>query len=357
MTQINPEQLDELIIHLQNGDFEFAETDTDTRVFSKLISELASMPKTNSEPADFFRVRDQMLNRIAESPQKTFSFSWISIRIFPKALRVTAGVIGTLMILVSLTMGTAVAALQSVPGEAIYSLKKIVENVQLILTSDENKIANLQIQFANNRLDEIQAVLQKKDDGELSDQEVKKLVSETVKDLNDTTAAVAKTKVPKLAIITKLNDLSNKLKTASIQNEGELEVELEKVIETAKISKEEAIKNLERAGLKVENKLITLVDSNKNEISASGKLTAVTESFISIGTAKFLINKDTEYVNGGFADLNIEARVDIEGEIKDNKTYAVRVTIITETKPEVKGVDTNNTQTEDSGILVIPENQ
>lgn len=357
MTRINPEQLDELITHLQNGDFEFAETDTQARAFSKLISELESMPRINSKPADFSRVKDQMLNRIAESPQKTFFISWISMRIFPKALRVTAGVIGTLMILVSLTMGTAVAALQSVPGDAIYSLKKIVENVQLKMTTDENKKANLQIQFANNRLDEIQAVLQKKDDGELSDQEVKKLVSETVKDLNDTTAAVAKTKIPKLAIITKLNDLSNKLKTASIQNEGELKVELEKVIETAKISKEEAIKNMERAGLKVENKLITLVENDANKISASGKLTAVTESFISIGTAKFLLNKDTKYVNGAFADLKIDAKVDIEGEIKDNKTYALKIVVIPEIKPEVKGADTNNAQTENSGILIIPENQ
>ncbi|HEX9502776.1 MAG TPA: DUF5667 domain-containing protein [Patescibacteria group bacterium] len=292
---------------------------------------LKSVSRTQVPAFDFARVRNQILDRISV-PQMAKSGVLARLNAFVPYLRMGGGVLASLLIVTSLTLATSVAALQSAPGSMIYPLKKIVENIQLRLAPADQR-TNLQLKFADNRADELQQVLDQNQQGKISNQEAETIVANTVKELQNTTAAAItanKTKPKSNSIVNKLANISNKLLAASVQSEGQLKIELEKAFESTKITQEEAIKNLEQAGLKVENAPITIDDF----VKASGKLTAVTTDSVSIGTAKFLLTKDTKFTGLEAKDLKAGVLVDINGQIKDNKSYAVQITKLSEIKTE-----------------------
>ena len=298
---------------------------------------LKSITRTKVPAFDFARVRNQILDRIAiPQMEKEGIKAWLNA--FVPYLRMGGGIMASLLIVVSLTLATAVAALESAPGSAIYPLKKIVENIELRLTPADQQ-TNLQLRFAGNRADELQEVLEQNQEGKISDQEAQVIVANTVKDLQKTTASAItanKAKPKSNSIVNKLADISNKLRAAAVTSEGQVKIELEKALESTRITQEEAIKNLEQAGLKVENAPIFIDDS----ITASGKLTAVTIDSISIGTAKFLLTKDTKFTGLEAKDLKAGVLVDIKGQIKDNKSYAVQIIKLSEIKIETTAPDT-----------------
>lgn len=300
-----------------------------------LIGQLNSFRKAEIEIPDFDRVRGQVLDRISVPAMETQP-GWFA-SMLPRIMRAGVVTVGSLMIVISLVLGLSAAALNSLPGSAIYPLKQFVENIELKFTPDNQK-ATLQIKFANNRIDEIQQVLENQEQGKLSAEQAQKAISQTVKDLQKTTSAAASAAANQPKVANKLADLSNKLKTASIQTEGQVKIELEKAAEVTRISQEEAIKNIEHAGLKIEDKQII----DDSSITASGKLTAVSETTISLGTAKFFLSKTTEYVNVKAADLTVGTVVDIEGQIKDNKAYATKITLVSDTKTETPATEDNS---------------
>ena len=224
--------------------------------------------------------------------------------------------------------------MESVPGQPIYPLKKVVENIQLKLASGELERANLQIKFADKRLEELERVLAKSKEGEIPQAEAEIIVSNTIKDLQKITAEAvsSSTKVksnqPKVTLLTKLTEQSAVLKSASIETEGQVKLEIEKALTSTQISREEALKNLERAGLKVEASPIAVEEkAAKNEVRASGKITALSENSVSIGTFKFVINKSTKFNNVEQKTLKTGDAVEISGEVKEDKTYALQITV------------------------------
>ncbi|MBI3952391.1 MAG: hypothetical protein HY336_00350 [Candidatus Doudnabacteria bacterium] len=291
----------------------------------EIIQKLSLVPKARLDLPDFAILRSKIMDKISRvaEPEKEQRFASYFIGSF-RTLRITAGLIGTGLILVSLAMGTAIAALQSSPGQTIYPLKRIVENIELKLTRDESKKANLQLKFAENRVMELEKILEQNEEGRLSNEETQKIVAETVKDLQKTATAAASSPKPKAALVNKLKDLNTKLQTASINTEGEVRLELEKAVEVTKISKEEALQNIERAGLQVES------DNpiNLDEVTATGKLTAVSDTSISIGAVKFYLSSDTSYVNIKADELKIDLVVSVRGQTKDNKTFALEITLV-----------------------------
>lgn len=323
----------------QYGDLSDYKKNRETSKLVTLLSELSDFPKTAVSPANLSRVKNQVLDRISLPKMELQENSWFSMA---KFFRIGVGALGSLMILISLIFSTAYAALNSVPGQAIYPLKQIVENIQLKLTPEDQR-SNLQLQFANTRVNELQQVIQKQQDGQLSDQDATKIIADTVKDLQKTTIAAANSssQKPQSSIINKLADLSTKLRIASVRSEGEVKIELEKALQTTQDSQEQAMKNMAEAGIKIEGTPVTIDDS----VSATGKLTAISETYVSIGTVKFLVTKDTKYVGITEDKLAIGQTVDIDGVIKDNKTYAQTITLIadkaqSETKTETPAPDT-----------------
>lgn len=302
------------------------------------ILKLETIPRRNVILPDLAALQARVLDKIQAKASARASV-WASI---PNMLKTSFALLGSLMIVVSVTMGVAVAALQSVPGQPIYPLKKIVENIELRLTP-KSKVAALQIQFADNRISELQTVIEQQEQGQLSEQEVQKIVSATVRDIQKNTAAAAKSTAnqPQSAILSKFTDISNKLKIASIEASGEVKIEIEKAIQSTQDSKAEAIKSVQEAGLEIEGEPVVI----DNSVTATGKLTAASETSLSIGTIKFLLTKETKFIGLTIKDLKVGLLVDIRGQIKDNKTYADTVELVV--VPEEKQVEpvTNNNET------------
>jgi hypothetical protein len=311
---------------------------------TKLLIKLGSFPKSQIPQIDLNSIKNKVMDRISIPEEMTENVGVRAGFLLPNAFKFLVGTAGTMLILISLSVGTAVAALQSNPGEAIYPLKKVVENIELKLTRDPNARANLQIQFANNRLEELSEIVARNKAGEISSDEAQKIVTETLNDLRETTqAALSSTSKttkaqPKVTTLNKLVDLSNKqaavleplISAANVNNEGEVKIILEEALESSNVTKEEAIKNIENAGLVVEEQPISIPQTNK--VTANGEITFISRNVISIGTSRFLLTDDTKYINTTQDELKLKSAVEVSGEVKEDKqTYAVTITAITPT--------------------------
>jgi hypothetical protein len=331
--------IEQMIKAVKNGqDVSVWQKHAETSDLANTILKLSAVPRRSVRLPDLAKMQARILDRI-EQKQTAPVGVWASI---PSFLKIGSAVFGSLMIVISLTMGLAVAALQSVPGQAIYPLKKIVENIELRLTP-ESEVATLQVQFADNRVNEIQIVLEQQEQGQITAQEAQKIVSATIKDLQKTTSAAARstTTQPKSTIASKLADISNKLRVASVKTEGEVKIELEKAVQSTNDSQVEAAKNAQLAGLEVEGEPVIIPST----VTANGKLTAAAETAVSIGNIKFLITKDTKLTGLTLKDLKIGISVDIVGQIKDNKTYADEIKLII--VPTAPVTDPTETETEE----------
>lgn len=351
--------IDEIIRRAKEGrDVSAWKNEKEIAPLLSVIARLNSVPTVDPELPDYDRVRAQIFQKIksAEPEKKSIAASLYSL--MPKMLKLGTGVVASAFVLVSLAVGTAAASLESFPGQPLYPLKTVVEKVQLKLASDETQRANLQIKFANNRLEELEKALEQNKQGKLSEKEVQVIVDKTVKDLQSTNTAITQSPTAPadkpVAILNKLVDLNNKqtalLQTAAIQSEGEVRIGLQKALEASEITKEMAIENIERAGLKIEEKPLTIEErpTSTDTVIASGKLTAVLPDSVSIGTAKFLLTSDTKYANITLAELKVGTIVDISGKIVDNKTYALEIAVKSDTQLAPEPTETP---------LPAPENQ
>ncbi|MGE5392132.1 MAG: DUF5667 domain-containing protein [Candidatus Saccharibacteria bacterium] len=329
--------IDELIRKVKtDGDISAWKKEAAVSPLLSVIASLNAMPRKRIERPDFGRVKTQIMQRIAAEPTTEKQPFWAAVlHSVPAVLKIGSGVVASVIVVISLAIGTAAASLESLPGQPLYSLKTVVEKVQMKLATDDAQRANLQIKFANNRLDELEKVLEKNKQGEISGQEVQQIVTKTVKDLESTNTAITQTKTSSdkpVAILTKLVDLNNKqtalLQTATVQSEGEVKIELQKALEASQLTKDKAIENIERAGLKVEENPVTIEDQAPAEqVTATGKLTAITDGSVSIGTAKFFVTNETKFVNMDPAGLKIGLTVDISGKTEGTKTYATQITL------------------------------
>jgi hypothetical protein len=354
-----PEQLESIIRRVRNHeDVSTFQTDRDSAGTVNLVAILSNIPKAQIPKPNLLRARNKILDRISLPSDNGNAIGWSLLSGLPRFMRITGGIVGAFTIVLSLTLGTAVAALESIPGQPIYPVKKIVESVQLKLAADEQEKANLQIKFANTRVDELESILQKQKEGKASNEQVQKVVASTAKDIQKTSQTVndQSKDQPNVNLLAKIVTLSNKqaavIEAAKIESEGDMKIELEKALESTKISKEQAIENIEKAGLVVEESPLQMTDATepaKEKVSASGKITVVSSTLVSIGTAQFTLTKDTEYVNIKPVDLKVGMELTISGEVRDKKTYAVKIEAKAPAKVEdqpVQQVPTGtNTQT------------
>lgn len=307
-----------------------------------VIQGLVSIPTKTPKQPDYDRIKNQILDRINRSQETSESFWSTAFRALPKVLKLTSGAIASFIVIISLAIGTAAASLESLPGEPLYPLKTVVEKVQLRLASNDQERANLQIKFANTRLEELEKALEQNKQGKISGQEVQQIVSKTVRDLESTNTAITErpvnTSEKPATILNKLVDLNNKqstiLRSASIESEGEVKIELEKALAAAEVTKEKAIENIERAGLIVEETPVQIEETPINQVTATGNLTAVSPDSVNIGSTKFLVTKGTQFANITQAELKVGQTVDIIGTIENDLTLANKITLIPETSSE-----------------------
>jgi hypothetical protein len=342
--------------------------DAETQATLKVIRSLAQMPKSKVPTVDFLRIKNQILDRIAvPAEEKVQTAFGMFLQSLPRILRVGGGLIGGILILISMTIGTVVSALGSVPGQPIYPVKKVVENLQIKLANTDAEKTNLQIKFANNRLEELEKVLEQNKQGKVSGAEVQKIVENTIKDVTKATGAVSdvspdndQADQPQTNLANKLVDLTTKqtalVQAATSQSDGDVKAELEKALEASKASQEQTIANIEKAGMKVEGSpVVTEEDAEPDDVSASGQITKLTETDFSIGSAKFLLTNETKFVNMKRDDLKVGQIVNIKGQLVNSNTYATEIELtedVTVTPPVNDNDDTLPVEapaTEESG--------
>jgi hypothetical protein len=356
----SPEQLDDLINRVkQHADLSVYNKDAEDRGSLNIVSFLSKFPKTEIPQPNLLRIRNQVLDKISlpKEVQESYQFVGGLLRILPRALRISGGIVGAFTIILGLTISTAVAALESVPGQTIYPIKRMVENVQLRLADNDVQKANLRLKFANNRVDEMEAILQKQKEGKVTDEEAQKVVADTLKDIQTTSQTITdqSKEDPNVNLLTKLVTLSDKqvsvISAAQVESESAVQDDLEKALEVSKTTKEQAIENIEKAGLVVENSqpvVLVTEPEDANAVTAEGSLTAMTKTTLSIGTAQFLLTGETEFANITLVDLKIGDRVKIAGEIKDKKTYALKIELESTAAPVEGPAEPAEESTEDS---------
>ena len=203
--------------------FEYSETKEKLLPLLKISADLLNLPK-NPVP------QPAMQKKFMLVPAKSKArFGWFG---FP----LLAGVGSTLVILC--LIGTGYAALQSLPGENLFKVKKSAENLQLKFASSPQAKITLQVEIAQKRLNEAEAVLNNPGSNKEQQQAViKELISSTSK----TIAAVDN--------IAKSNPASeNKPLVNSLENINNKQQELLKEIKT-----DDALANSEGAGSAEEN--------------------------------------------------------------------------------------------------------
>jgi hypothetical protein len=172
--------------------------------------------------------------------------------------------------------GAAAAAQNSLPGNILYPVKQITEDVRYTLTINPNSKAMLQVEFAAERVDEIKALLEGKGTGRNG-------LAVTLGHLKDNVAKVAdviekeKEKgkdVKDLAkeVRNKLDESENNLKEILKGKNGELEDELDEIeneherIVSQLDAKEEAEKAISEAK---EEKQEVIDEANEENITIS----------------------------------------------------------------------------------------
>ena len=127
----------------------------------ELINKIRELKKTQPSDDWLFSARHSLINRIglSESAKSDagggLSF-WGWIKQY-QSLALTA------CLMINIIAGPwllAEASRSSLPGELLYSIKKIGESLQIKVTSNENK-SQLQVEFANRRLEELNKIAER----------------------------------------------------------------------------------------------------------------------------------------------------------------------------------------------------
>lgn len=134
----------------------------------------------------------------------------------------------TLVTILGLLNTTAVAAQNSLPGETLYPIKRTVEKIQLTLTMDEVKKTEVRIQHAENRLTEVQTIVQQHNSPDNA-----KTITQTIVELKDATTQVAGEANENKNLLQKVVALTGKQETVLTDMEGKVEGDAKKAVTEA----------------------------------------------------------------------------------------------------------------------------
>ena len=141
----------------------------------QLAEKLSKLPKKNVPSPT-------MQRKYALAPAKAAWYHWLHLSRWAMAST-------SLVLLLSAVAGTGYAAYNSMPGQALFAVKKTAENLQLqFATSPEKKIA-LQVEFSKKRLMEAEKILKNPDTSpETAKAAVQELSEQTKNTLNTVTS-------------------------------------------------------------------------------------------------------------------------------------------------------------------------
>jgi hypothetical protein len=156
--------LDQLLAEMQKGRAAddllraYPEYAVELKPLLLLAQQISDLPKPEADARAVNAIVSKARRSLAdEQAVKRFSL-WRSIVEHPVAVRTVA--IVTLVLVAVLT--TVSLSARSLPGDLLYPVKKLTEDVQFLLTVDAEGKARLHVRFADQRIYELSCLLKKK---------------------------------------------------------------------------------------------------------------------------------------------------------------------------------------------------
>jgi hypothetical protein len=164
MKQNIEEILDQLITKMQDGQTvddllrSYPEYAVELKSLLILAQQIGEMPKPKPDPSAVNTIVSKVKKSLAGAQTRERFSLWRSIIQHPVAVRTVAIVVMLLVVVIT----TVSLSARSLPGDLLYSVKKLTEDVQFLLTVDTEGRARLHIRFADERTYELSCLLEKK---------------------------------------------------------------------------------------------------------------------------------------------------------------------------------------------------
>lgn len=282
-----------------------------------------------------------MQRKYVLAPARKLWFAWIHFSKF-------ATVSVSLVLLATFVAGTGYAAINSLPGTKLFTVKKTAEHLQLKLASSPESKANLQVEIAKERLSQAQTILNNPESkANQKEAAVNELLAQTknsiqaVSDATKTNPLNGQSQpiVASLDEITKQQQtLLNKVETNSAKDAL--------VIAQANINQVKEIKKYIEAAAN-EQTAATLA-ANPDSVTTLGMISKKTENAISVNDIDFILIPETSIQDANSAPqiadrLKVGAKVNVIGKkLDDKKNQALQIIILADERIEatVKGTST-----------------
>lgn len=208
-------------------------------------------------------------------------------------------------------VGTGYAAYGSLPGEALYQVKKSAEQLQLKFTSSEEAKATLQVKFSKKRLLEAQKVLNNPDSEPKKEEAVIKELIDQNKSTSEAVETVVKNSTSEKAssILSSLENISEKQKElfADIKPNSTAPIieQAEKATAETDAKVAEIKKIIEDSKTEVSNEQTPLVQGTSTSTASSDPEISATSSNLSVKKPKVEAPEETPIlqvpeITGGF---------------------------------------------------------
>ncbi len=268
------------------------------------------------------------------------------VREFFATFKTATVVLGAFALLIA---GTAFGAAKSLPGDPLFALKRAYENTRVQLASNAEIRASLQIQYANQRIDEAKQILAE-NDRQKTDAAIQAVNQQTSIALTDVKQAVKSGQnqsAGKVALVTQAEQLAQTQNnivatadpSAALLNQQQNTAAIQEIKNIVAVSNEESGTKLQPAN-----------------IDLSGIVSSMLGSKITVNTNSFIIDpvttKVTDRDGNSISTVNIEVgdNVKIKGTVNANQNSADSITISNKLKQIVNGqitvVKIQPTQTE-----------
>lgn len=210
--------------------------------------------------------------KLTTSEKFDMAFSGFLRKLVPSATKMIAG-----LLIIMMGSGVSMAAQASVPGQALWPIKRSIEKAELTLTFSAVKETEIHIKHVNKRMDELDKILQdtnnEPEKQEKKEKAVKQAVTHLQKDITaaDTSLKVVKEEKKKAIEVVELakkvkdtaNEVSNNLKEKQKQVETELgDEEINQALDDAQAVNEEVKDSAVKVALEVHEELIAAAISN-----------------------------------------------------------------------------------------------
>ena len=313
---------------------------------------ISAVRATDDKITGFLNSRDADLSRFSSSPLNSPRFSDYSEHATGHAstgsgfrflfslkwLKPAMASLMAIMIVFSGSILTVKASQESLPGEPLYGIKRMLEGTQITIASDKDKPV-LEAKFVGRRLEEMIRVSEKTSDIE-QEEKIKKLAQEVEEGMKKTENHLA-------ALNGSLKDVAKAAKTVNIQTEKYADVLVktnEKLPEPVKKKVEEAINKAAGSTEKVNFKTLgTLADIVESEDEVTAR-----EAGISKEEVKGLIQNKIE---SKILDLKSEDDKDVDKDIEQaevEETEPVEPTERVESAEPVEDATTEEINAESS---------